>query len=76
MKLVFLGISNSILHFVGYRMLKHNKDKANPDRFKYLYSGAKRIDKDGYNSLKYKLVKIVPKRLFTWILVDLPHLTL
>jgi len=62
--------------FLGYRMLKHNKDKANPDRFKYLYSGAKRIDKDGYNSLKYKPVKIVPKRLFTWILVDLPHLTL
>ena len=57
-------------------MLKHNKDKANPDRFKYLYSGAKRIDKDGYNSLKYKPVKIVQKRLFTWILVDLPHLTL
>ena len=76
MKLFFLGISNFILYFVGYRMLKHNKDKANPDRFKYLYSGAKRIDKDGYNSLKYKPVKIVPKRLFTWILVDLPHLTL
>ena len=76
MKLVFLCIFNSIIFFVGYRMLKHNKDKANPDRFKYLYSGAKRIDKDGYNSLKYKPVKIVQKRLFTWILVDLPHLTL
>ena len=76
MKLIFLDVSNRISFFIGYRMLKHNKDKANPDRFKYLYSGAKRIDKDGYNSLKYKPVKIVQKRLFTWILVDLPHLTL
>ena len=76
MKLIFLDVSNRISFFIGYPMLKHNKDKANPDRFKYLYSGAKRIDKDGYNSLKYKPVKIVPKRLFTWILVDLPHLTL
>jgi len=71
-----LYISRYPANIARYRMLKHNKDKANPDRFKYLYSGAKRIDKDGYNSLKYKPVKIVPKRLFTWILVDLPHLTL
>ena len=71
-----LYISRYPANIARYLMLKHNKDKANPDRFKYLYSGAKRIDKDGYNSLKYKPVKIVPKRLFTWILVDLPHLTL
>jgi len=71
-----LYISRYPANIARYRMLKHNKDKANPDRFKYLYSGAKRIDKDGYNSLKYKPVKIVQKRLFTWILVDLPHLTL
>ena len=51
----------------------YSKDKANPDRFKYLYSGAKRMDKDGYNSLKYKPVSIELKRLYTWILVDLPH---
>ena len=35
-------------------MLKHGAEKANPERFKYLYSGAKRISKDGYNSLKYR----------------------
>jgi hypothetical protein len=29
---------------------------------------------DGYNSLKYKRVKIELRRLYTWILVDLPHL--
>ncbi len=55
-------------------MLKHAKDKANPDRFKFLYSGAKRMGNDGYNTLKYKRVKIEFKKLYTWILVDLPHL--
>jgi hypothetical protein len=29
---------------------------------------------DGYNSLKYKRVKLDLKRLYTSILVDLPHL--
>ena len=43
-------------------------------RFKYLYSGAKRMSNDGYNSLKYKRVKLELNRLYTWILVDLPHL--
>ena len=55
-------------------MLKHGHQSANPDRFKYLYSGAKRITDDGYNSLKYERIDLVLKRLYTWILVDLPHL--
>jgi hypothetical protein len=70
-----LYISRYPANIARYRMLKHTKDKANPDRFKYLYSGAKRIDKDGYNSLKYKRQDLVLKRLYTWILVDLPHLS-
>ena len=57
-------------------MLKHTKDKANPERFKFLYSGAKRMAKDGYNSLKYRREKLELKRLYTWILVDLPKLKL
>ena len=57
-----------------YKMLKHGHDSANPDRFKYLYSGGKRIMDDGYNTLKYRRVDIVLKRLYTWVLVDLPHL--
>ena len=69
-----LYISRYPANIARYRMLKHAKDKANPDRFKYLYTGAKRIDKDGYNSLKYKRVQLDLKRLYTWILVDLPHL--
>merc|ERR1711934_306769 len=53
-----LYISRYPANIARYRMLKHNKDKANPDRFKYLYSGAKRIDKDGYNSLKLQVLSI------------------
>ena len=52
-------------------MLKHGKEKANPERFKYLYSGAKRMGRDGLNSLKYTKVDLVLKKLYTWILVDL-----
>jgi hypothetical protein len=48
--------------------------KANPDRFRNLYSGAKRMTRDGYNSLKYKRINMVLKKLYTWILVDLAHL--
>ena len=55
-------------------MLRHTKTKANPERFKYLYNGAKRIGKDGYNSLRYKRVDIKMRKLYTWILADLPHL--
>jgi hypothetical protein len=55
-------------------MLKHQKDKANPERFKYLYSGAKRMAKDGYNSLKYHKDDFRLENLYTWILVDLPKL--
>ena len=55
-------------------MLKHGHQSANPDRFKYLYTGGKRIKDDGYNSLIYKRVDIALKRLYTKVIVDLPHL--
>ncbi|XP_059089205.1 beta-1,4-N-acetylgalactosaminyltransferase bre-4-like isoform X1 [Tigriopus californicus] len=69
-----LYISRYPANIARYKMLRHSKDKANPERFKYLYSGAKRMSKDGYNSLKYKRIDLLLKRLYTWILVDLPHL--
>ena len=67
-------ISRYPANIARYKMLKHGKEKANPERFKYLYSGAKRVGRDGLNSLKYKTVDLVLKKLYTWILVDLPHL--
>ena len=65
---------NNISLLSRYKMLKHGKEKANPERFKYLYSGAKRMNRDGLNSLKYTKVDLVLKKLYTWILVDLPHI--
>lgn len=67
-------ISRYPANIARYKMLKHGKEKANPERFKYLYSGAKRVGRDGLNSLKYKVSDLVLKKLYTWILVDLPHL--
>jgi len=69
-----LFISRYPANIARYKMLKHGKEKANPERFKYLYSGAKRMARDGYNSLKYRKVDFLLKKLYTWILVDLPHL--
>ena len=69
-----LYISRYPANIARYQMLRHSKDKANPERFKFLYSGAKRMSRDGYNSLKYKRVDLQLRRLYTWILVDLPHL--
>jgi len=69
-----LYISRYPANIARYRMLKHSKGKANPDRFKNLYSGAKRMGKDGYNSLRYRKVQLKLKKLYTWILVDLARL--
>ena len=74
LRLKKLFISRYPANIARYKMLKHGKEKANPERFKYLYSGAKRVGRDGLNSLKYKKVDFVLKKLYTWILVDLPHL--
>ena len=54
--LIYIYLSNYLYlnNISRYKMLKHGAEKANPERFKYLYSGAKRISKDGYNSLKYR----------------------
>ena len=69
-----LYISRYPANIARYKMLKHSKDKANPERFKFLYSGAKRMSRDGYNSLKYKRVDLQLRKLYTWVNVDLPHL--
>lgn len=53
-----------------YKMLRHSKDEPNPDRYNKLYKGRKRFKTDGLNSLKYKRLDFVLKKLFTWVLVD------
>ena len=67
-----LNISRYPENIARYTMLKHTQRRPSRSRFKNMHNGAKRIDNDGYNSLKYKLVKIETYRLYTWILVQLP----
>lgn len=54
-----------------YTMMKHTKDKPNPDRYNKLYKGKTRYKTDGLNSLKYKVLKVEEKTLYTWVLVEL-----
>ncbi|KAI5750175.1 hypothetical protein M8J76_013438 [Diaphorina citri] len=54
-----------------YSMLRHRKEKANPQRYEKLYSGHKRYKKDGLTSLKYKVIDTKQHKLFTWFLVQL-----
>lgn len=53
-----------------YTMLKHEKDTPNPERYKFLHKGRLRYKTDGINSVNYKRLDIVFKKLYTWILVD------
>jgi len=70
-----LYISRYPANIARYKMLTHTKNKnLNPDRFKMLYSGAKRMESEGYNTLVYKRVQLRKYKLYTWVLVDLPHL--
>jgi hypothetical protein len=69
-----LYISRYPSNVARYRMLSHPHDKANPDRFKYLFGGEKRMGRDGLSSLKYRLIDVKAGAMFTWILTDLPHL--
>ena len=54
-----------------YTMLKHVKDKPNPERFKYLKEGTKRMADDGINKLTYRLLGTERHKLFTKILVSI-----
>ncbi|OQR66698.1 beta-1 [Tropilaelaps mercedesae] len=53
-----------------YKMLSHKKDTPNPERYRYLRRGRLRYKTDGINNCKYNVIKIVFKKLYTWILVD------
>merc|ERR1712029_297713 len=63
-----LYISRYPANIARYKMLGHAKQKVNSDRFKILYTGAKRMDTDGYNSLVYKRVQLT-----LYLIVDYQH---
>nr|CAG4645725.1 EOG090X0AZ6 [Lynceus sp. MCZ IZ 141354] len=66
-----LVISRYPANVARYSMLTHKKASPNPERYKYLKTGLKRANSDGLNSLKYKRLDLVLKRLYTWILVEI-----
>ncbi|KAL3272319.1 hypothetical protein HHI36_024268 [Cryptolaemus montrouzieri] len=57
-----------------YTMLTHKKDKPSPNRYDILKLGQQKFDKDGLNSLEYRVLKRREHLLYTWILVkvDVP----
>ena len=58
-----------------YVMLKHVKDKPNPERFKYLRDGAKRMADDGISKLTYQLLATERHKLYTKVLVSINEKT-
>jgi hypothetical protein len=54
-----------------YKMIKHKPEVRNLKRHKLLHTGKKRFKTDGINSTVYKPVRLVLKKLFTWILVEI-----
>jgi len=66
-----LKITRYPMSIARYTMLKHTKDKPNPDRFKYLKEGTKRMGEDGLNKLNYRVLGTERRKLFTKILVSI-----
>ncbi|XP_044253654.1 beta-1,4-galactosyltransferase 4 isoform X2 [Tribolium madens] len=66
-----LYISRYPLTIARYTMLTHKKDKPSPNRYDMLKQGPKRFDKDGLNSLDYKLIQSKKNLLYTWFLVGI-----
>ena len=64
-------ISRYPMNVARYSMITHKKDTPNPERYKLLNSGVKRMSWDGINSLKYKVIKIDKAKLFTRIIVSI-----
>uniref|UniRef100_A0A023FZA8 Beta-1,4-N-acetylgalactosaminyltransferase n=1 Tax=Amblyomma parvum TaxID=251391 RepID=A0A023FZA8_AMBPA len=54
-----------------YTSLRHVKNKPSPERHKILAKWKDRYKTDGLNSVKYKIMDIQFKKLYTWIVVDL-----
>ena len=49
LRLLLLTLNKQFIsRYLANMMLKHGKEKANPERFRYLYSGAKRFGRQGW----------------------------
>lgn len=57
-----------------YKALDHGEDKSNPvnpDRYKLMKHAANHMTSDGLNSLRYKLLVLEKRQLYTWVYVAL-----
>ena len=65
------NISRPAPYLTRYKLLEHKSSWRNPERYKKLSSGRDRYQNDGINNIriKYKLIDLVFKKLYTWILV-------
>ncbi|XP_047737387.1 beta-1,4-N-acetylgalactosaminyltransferase bre-4-like [Hyalella azteca] len=66
-----LSISRNPANISRYTMITHEKDKPNPLRFEMLRSGRSRYASDGLNSLKYRVLDVQLRRMYTWIYVEI-----
>ncbi|CRK89216.1 CLUMA_CG002975, isoform A [Clunio marinus] len=71
LKHVGYHIARYPVNIARYTMLTHKKEKANPKRYEKLVTGANRFNTDGLNSLKYKLLSVELRPLYTWIYVEI-----
>ncbi|XP_017866176.1 PREDICTED: beta-1,4-N-acetylgalactosaminyltransferase bre-4 [Drosophila arizonae] len=68
-----LFISRYPINIARYKMLKHQKEKANPKRYENLQNGISKIEMDGINSIKYEIYSIKDFPTFTWYLAELKN---
>ncbi|XP_064629551.1 beta-1,4-N-acetylgalactosaminyltransferase bre-4-like isoform X2 [Lineus longissimus] len=68
-----LHITRYPVNIARYKMIRHNRDKGNPvnpRRIELMRQGLKHYNIDGLNTLKYNLVKLDKRKLFTLVYVD------
>lgn len=66
-----LRITRGPTKFSRFKMIRHEAQIYNPNALKHLSNAKKRSNKDGVNSVKYKVVKKDLYPGFTYILIDI-----
>ncbi|KAL5010416.1 hypothetical protein ScPMuIL_012721, partial [Solemya velum] len=62
------------MNIARYRMIKHKRDKGNepnPRRSMQLRGAEKRSEREGLSTLKYKVLHLEEKKLYTWVHVEI-----
>ena len=67
----FDGQPSFIISQARYSMLDHNEAKPNPERMELISQGKQRLQFDGLNNVRYKVLNLEMKPLYTHFLVDI-----